>query len=201
MPRGKCRAAIGVPGSLQRSIREEMPERPQRISRAYIAVQILVARQPHSSSCAPMARGSASRRANARSTTLGRLPGAHMAPHAACHLPRLGEASCRWWWWPAFPQFTFERTTSMINFIVWLVVGGLVGWIASMIMRTDAQQGVILNVVVGIVGAAIAGWLISPLVGVPSINTGFSIGSFVVSLLGAIVLLGIVNLFRRGRMR
>ena len=89
----------------------------------------------------------------------------------------------------------------MINFIVWLIVGGLVGWIASMIMRTDAQQGIILNIVVGIVGAAIAGWLISPLVGVPSINTGFSIGSFVVSLLGAIVLLGIVNLFRRGNVR
>jgi uncharacterized membrane protein YeaQ/YmgE (transglycosylase-associated protein family) len=90
---------------------------------------------------------------------------------------------------------------SMINFIVWLIVGGLVGWIASMIMRTDAQQGVLLNIVVGIVGAAIAGWLISPLVGVPSINTGFSVGSFVVSLLGAVVLLGIVNLFRRGRVR
>jgi len=89
----------------------------------------------------------------------------------------------------------------MINFIVWLIVGGLVGWIASMIMRTDAQQGVILNVVVGVVGAAIAGWLISPLLGVPSINTGFSIGSFVVSLLGAIVLLGVVNLFRRGSVR
>jgi uncharacterized membrane protein YeaQ/YmgE (transglycosylase-associated protein family) len=89
----------------------------------------------------------------------------------------------------------------MINFIIWLIVGGLVGWIASMIMRTDAQQGIILNIVVGIVGAAIAGWLISPLVGVPSINTGFSVGSFVVSLLGAIVLLGIVNLFRRGNVR
>jgi uncharacterized membrane protein YeaQ/YmgE (transglycosylase-associated protein family) len=89
----------------------------------------------------------------------------------------------------------------MINFIVWLIVGGIVGWIASMIMRTDAQQGVILNVVVGIVGAAVAGWLISPLVGVASINTGFSIGSFIVSLLGAIVLLGIVNLFRRGKVR
>jgi len=99
-----------------------------------------------------------------------------------------------------FPS-TFERTTSMINFIVWLIVGGLVGWIASMIMRTDAQQGVILNVVVGIVGAAVAGWLISPLVGVRSINQQFSVGAFVVSLLGAVVLLGIVNLFRRGRVR
>ena len=59
----------------------------------------------------------------------------------------------------------------------------------------------LLNVVVGIVGAAVAGWLISPLLGIPSINQQFSIGSFVVSLLGAIVLLGIVNLFRRGRVR
>jgi len=90
----------------------------------------------------------------------------------------------------------------MINIIIWLVVGGLVGWIASMIMRTDAQQGVLLNVVVGVVGAAIAGWLISPLVGIPSINQdAFSIGAFIVSLLGAIVLLGIVNLFRRGTPR
>ena len=90
----------------------------------------------------------------------------------------------------------------MINFIVWLVVGGVIGWLASMIMRTDANQGVFLNVVVGIVGAALGGWLISPLVGIPSINeAGFSIGAFIVSLLGAIILLGIVNLFRRGTPR
>jgi len=90
----------------------------------------------------------------------------------------------------------------MINFIVWLVVGGVIGWIASMIMRTDAQQGVFLNIVVGIVGAALAGWLISPLVGIPSINeAGFSIGAFIVSLVGAVILLGIVNLFRRGSPR
>lgn len=90
----------------------------------------------------------------------------------------------------------------MINFIVWLVVGGVIGWIASMIMRTDAQQGMFLNIVVGIVGAALAGWLISPLVGIPSINeAGFSIGAFIVSLVGAVILLGIVNLFRRGSAR
>ncbi len=90
----------------------------------------------------------------------------------------------------------------MINFIVWLVVGGVIGWIASMIMRTDAQQGVFLNIVVGIVGAFLAGWLISPLVGIPSINeAGFSIGAFIVSLVGAVILLGIVNLFRRGSVR
>ncbi|HMC14698.1 MAG TPA: GlsB/YeaQ/YmgE family stress response membrane protein [Albitalea sp.] len=89
-----------------------------------------------------------------------------------------------------------------MNLIVWLIVGGLVGWIASMIMRTDAQQGVILNVVVGIVGAALAGWVISPLVGLPTINQNtFSVGAFIVSLLGAIVLLGIVNLVRRGTPR
>ena len=88
-----------------------------------------------------------------------------------------------------------------MNFIIWLIVGGIIGWLASMIMRTDAQQGVVLNVVVGIIGALLGGWLISPLVGIPSINQQFSVGAFVVSLLGAIVLLGIVNLFRRGAPR
>ena len=58
----------------------------------------------------------------------------------------------------------------MINLIAWLVVGGILGWVASMIMRTDAQQGVGLNIVVGIVGALVAGFLISPLVGLPTIN-------------------------------
>jgi uncharacterized membrane protein YeaQ/YmgE (transglycosylase-associated protein family) len=90
----------------------------------------------------------------------------------------------------------------MISFIVWIVVGGLLGWIASMIMRTDAQQGTLLNIVVGIVGAVLAGWLISPLVGVPTINQGdFSLGALVVSLLGAVVLLAIVNVLRRGSVR
>jgi uncharacterized membrane protein YeaQ/YmgE (transglycosylase-associated protein family) len=86
----------------------------------------------------------------------------------------------------------------MINFIVWLVVGGLIGWVASMIMSTNGQQGAVLNVVVGIVGAALGGWLISPLVGVPTINQdAFSIGALAVSLLGAVILLAIVNLIRR----
>ena len=90
----------------------------------------------------------------------------------------------------------------MINFIVWLIVGGLVGWVASMIMRTNAQQGVVLNVVVGIVGAALAGWVISPMVGLPTINQdAFSVGALMVSLVGAIILLAIVNLVRRGTPR
>ena len=89
-----------------------------------------------------------------------------------------------------------------MNLIVWLVVGGLLGWVASMIMRTDAQQGVLLNVIVGIVGALLGGWFISPLVGVPTINQGaFSAGALLVSLVGAIILLAIVNLVRRGTTR
>ncbi|HXE47872.1 MAG TPA: GlsB/YeaQ/YmgE family stress response membrane protein [Ramlibacter sp.] len=88
-----------------------------------------------------------------------------------------------------------------MNFILWLIVGGIVGWLASLIMKTDAQQGILLNVIVGIVGAFIGGWLISPLVGAGTINEGFSIASLLVSLVGAIILLAIVNLFRRGRVR
>ena len=89
-----------------------------------------------------------------------------------------------------------------MNIILWLIVGGLVGWIASKIMYTDAQQGILLNIVVGIIGAVVAGWFISPLVGESTINQGnFSLGGLIVSLLGAIVLLAIVNLFRRGRAR
>ena len=89
-----------------------------------------------------------------------------------------------------------------MNIIIWLAVGGLVGWIASLVMRTDAQQGVFLNVIVGIVGAVIAGWFISPLVGVPTINQdALSIGAIVVSLIGAAILLAVVNLLRRGTAR
>ncbi len=88
-----------------------------------------------------------------------------------------------------------------MNFLIWLIVGGVVGWLASLIMRTDAQQGILLNVIVGIIGAFIGGWVISPMAGVGTINEGISIGSFLVSLVGAVVLLAIVNLFRRGRVR
>jgi uncharacterized membrane protein YeaQ/YmgE (transglycosylase-associated protein family) len=88
-----------------------------------------------------------------------------------------------------------------MNLIVWLVIGGIVGWLASIIMKRDAQQGIILNVVVGIIGALLAGYIISPLVGVGTINSGLSVGSFLVSLLGAVVLLAIVNLFTRGKTR
>jgi uncharacterized membrane protein YeaQ/YmgE (transglycosylase-associated protein family) len=60
----------------------------------------------------------------------------------------------------------------MINFIVWLIIGGVIGWLASLVLRTDAAQGIVLNIIVGIVGAMLGGWLISPLLGAPSINQG-----------------------------
>lgn len=89
-----------------------------------------------------------------------------------------------------------------MNFIIWLVIGGLIGWVASMIMKTDAQQGIVLNVVVGIIGAFLGGWLISPLVGIPTINqNAFSLPALLVSLVGAVILLAIVNLVRRGSAR
>jgi uncharacterized membrane protein YeaQ/YmgE (transglycosylase-associated protein family) len=73
-----------------------------------------------------------------------------------------------------------------MNLIVWLVVGGIIGWLASLLMRTDGQQGIILNVVVGIVGAVLGGWFISPLVGVSTINQGnLSLPSLAVSFVGA----------------
>lgn len=89
----------------------------------------------------------------------------------------------------------------MMNLIAWLIVGGITGWLASLIMKTDAQQGVFLNIVVGLVGAALAGWLISPMIGVPTINDNvFSIASVLVSLLGAVILLALVMVVR-GRSR
>lgn len=88
-----------------------------------------------------------------------------------------------------------------MGIIIWLIVGGIVGWLASLIMKTDAQQGIILNVVVGIVGAFIGGFLLGPLLGAGSINDGIGVMSFIVSLLGAVILLAIVNLFRRGQVR
>jgi uncharacterized membrane protein YeaQ/YmgE (transglycosylase-associated protein family) len=88
-----------------------------------------------------------------------------------------------------------------MNFIIWLVVGGVIGWIASLIMKTDAQQGMLLNIVVGIVGSFLGGLLLSPLFGVGSLNQGFSLPAALISLGGAVILLAIVNLFRKGKAR
>lgn len=89
-----------------------------------------------------------------------------------------------------------------MNFIIWIIVGGIVGWLASLVMRTDAQQGLILNIVVGIVGAFLAGLVLTPMLGIATINqNNFSLPGLLVSLVGAIVLLALVNLFRRGAVR
>ena len=85
-----------------------------------------------------------------------------------------------------------------MGFIIWLIVGGVCGWLASLVMRTDGQQGILLNIIVGIIGAAIAGFLLG---GAASLNNGLTIQSFLYSLLGAVVLLAIVNLVRRGSVR
>lgn len=90
----------------------------------------------------------------------------------------------------------------MLTWIAIIIVGGVLGWLASIIMKTDAQQGILLNVVVGIVGAILGGLVLAPFIGGGSITDGnFSLPSLLVSLLGAVVLLAIVNLFRRGSVR
>ena len=89
-----------------------------------------------------------------------------------------------------------------MNFIIWLVVGGIIGWLASVFMKTDGQQGIFLNVVVGIVGALLAGWLITPLVGIGTINqSNFSLPALIVSFVGAVLLLALVGVLRRGSLR
>jgi uncharacterized membrane protein YeaQ/YmgE (transglycosylase-associated protein family) len=90
------------------------------------------------------------------------------------------------------------KQEEFMGIIIWLIVGGVVGWLASIIMRTDAQQGILLNIAVGIVGAVIGGLIL----GRGNINnSGLTVGTFLVSLLGAIILLAIVNLVRRGAVR
>ena len=89
-----------------------------------------------------------------------------------------------------------------MNLIILLIVGGVLGWVASLIMRTDGQQGILLNIVVGIVGAILAGFLLNPLIGGGNIMSGnLSLSAILVSLLGAVVLLAIINLIRRGSVR
>ena len=89
-----------------------------------------------------------------------------------------------------------------MTWILIIVIGGILGWLASIVMRTDAQQGILLNIVVGIVGAILGGLLLAPLIGGGSITSGnFDVMSLLVSFLGAVILLAIVNLFTRRRVR
>jgi uncharacterized membrane protein YeaQ/YmgE (transglycosylase-associated protein family) len=86
-----------------------------------------------------------------------------------------------------------------MNIIAWIVVGGLAGWLASIIMRTDAEMGIGSNIVVGILGALIGGWVVT-LFGGPAVS-GFNVTSFLVAVLGSVILLGIVRRFRRPLVR
>ena len=88
----------------------------------------------------------------------------------------------------------------MLNFIIWIIVGAIIGWLASQLM--GRREGLLLNIVVGIVGAFLAGVIITPLLGISTINQGnFSLPGLIVSLLGALVLLAIVGLFQRRGLR
>jgi uncharacterized membrane protein YeaQ/YmgE (transglycosylase-associated protein family) len=91
----------------------------------------------------------------------------------------------------------------MITFIIALVMGGIIGWLASKVMNTDAQQGIFLNVIVGCVGSMLGGWLFSFITGGTSNlrDAPFNPVTLAVAFAGAIVLLGIVNLVRRGKVR
>lgn len=89
-----------------------------------------------------------------------------------------------------------------MNILIWLIIGGILGWLASKVMHTDGQQGLILNIVVGIVGALIGGWLLSPMLGGGTINQNdFSLPALLISFLGAVLLLAVYNLATRGRVR
>ena len=87
----------------------------------------------------------------------------------------------------------------MINFIIWLIIGGVIGWLASIVMRTDAQQGAFLNIVVGIVGSFIGGFILRSMGKIN--NNDFSLSAIFAAFVGAVILLAIVNLIRRGSVR
>jgi len=89
-----------------------------------------------------------------------------------------------------------------MNLIIALIIGGIIGWLASIVMRTDAQQGIILNVIVGIIGSLLGSFLLGRFFGGGDIlNSPLNIGTLISALIGAIILLAIVNLFRRGSVR
>ncbi len=90
-----------------------------------------------------------------------------------------------------------------MGWLILLIVGGVLGWLASLVMRTDGQQGLFLNVVVGIVGALLGGF-VAPMLGITGANIAegnLSFQSIAVSFVGALILLALVNLVRRGRIR
>ena len=90
-----------------------------------------------------------------------------------------------------------------MNLILALIIGGVIGWLASVVMRTDAQQGILLNIVVGIVGSLLGSFLLGRFFGADGniMNSPLDMGTLIAAFLGALILLAIVNLFRRGAVR
>jgi len=89
-----------------------------------------------------------------------------------------------------------NKTEVEMNWLVWIIFGALAGWIASMVMGKNAQMGALANIVVGIVGAIIGGFLMTNVFGAPGV-TGFNITSLIVAIVGAVVLLFLAGLVRR----
>ena len=86
------------------------------------------------------------------------------------------------------------------NIITWIILGALAGWIGSKIMHTDAEQGGFANVVIGIIGAFLGGWLIS-FAGIDVATGSLTWQSILTAILGSVVLIGILNLIRKGKVR
>jgi uncharacterized membrane protein YeaQ/YmgE (transglycosylase-associated protein family) len=113
-------------------------------------------------------------------------------------MPRRGESTSE----SNAKGFKQQIRNGSMNLILWLILGGLLGWLASLVMHTNAQQGLFLNIVVGIVGAVLAGLWLVPLFGVDTINqNNLSLPALMVSLLGSLILLAGVNLLRHGAVR
>lgn len=88
-----------------------------------------------------------------------------------------------------------------MGWIIALIVGGVAGWLASMVMNRDASMGILLNIVVGCIGSVVGNLIAGPLLGISGSVQQFSLTGLLVAVLGAVVLLGIVNLIQRGRVR
>ena len=88
-----------------------------------------------------------------------------------------------------------------MGLIIAMIVGGVAGWLASIVMGRDASMGIILNIVVGVIGAFVGNWLLAPLLGFGGSIQEFDLGAFIIAILGAIILLAVLNLIQRGRVR
>ncbi len=88
-----------------------------------------------------------------------------------------------------------------MGWIIAIIVGGIAGWLASIVMNRDASMGIFWNIIVGIIGAVLGNWIAGTFLGIGGSIQEFSLTGFIIAIVGAIVLLGIVNLVQRGRVR